>query len=105
MPNTWDAADHDPTSHLAGPYGSPVNPAHALSDCVDASQSPCSGAHFPRLSLSGSGERYTRCDAHYDAYVARTQPILDDIRRRYPVCAPADFDSTYAGEVWSEDDY
>lgn len=96
MTHSWDHADHDPTSHLAG---------HALSDCIDAAHSPCAGQHFPRLALSGSGERYVRCDAHYDAYVARTQPILDDIRRRYPVFAPDDFDPTFCGEVWDENDY
>ena len=104
MSNVWDHADHDPTSHLEA-ASQPPQTLHALSDCIDASQSPCAGEHFPRLALSGSGERYTRCDAHYDAYVARTQPILDDIRRRYPACPPADFDPTYAGEAWGEDDY
>lgn len=100
MAHTWDHIDHDPTSLLSTPHADAT-----LSDCLDAADGPCAGATFPRLALSGSGERYTRCDRHYDAYVARTQPVLDDIRRRYPVCAPADFDPTYAGEVWGEDDY
>ena len=105
MPNTWDHADHDPTSPLEGPHPVPAEAAHALSDCIDASQSPCGGQHFPRLALSGSGERYVRCDTHYEAYVARLQPVLDDIRRRYPLQPPADFDPSYAGEAWGEDDY
>ena len=100
MPNNWDHSDHDPTSLLSTP-----SVEAAESDCLDAADSPCTDQTFPRLALSGSGERYPRCDGHYDAYVARTQPVLDDIRRRYPVCAPADFDPTYAGEVWGEDDY
>ena len=48
---------------------------------------------------------FPRCDHHYDAYVERTQPIIDDIDRRYPATAPADFDPSFAGEVWSEDEY
>ncbi len=36
-------------------------------------------------------------------YVERLQPIMDDIARRYPATAPADFDPYYAGETRDED--
>lgn len=49
--------------------------------------------------------RTPRCDGHYDAYVERVQPRMDEIRRRYPEHAPADFDPAYAGERWDEDDW
>jgi hypothetical protein len=30
---------------------------------------------------------------------------MQEIAQRYPVNAPSDFDPSYAGEVWGEDDY
>lgn len=74
-----------------------------MRDCIDSNESPCSGEVFPRLALSGSGERYERCDSHYEAYAARLQPILQGIRQRYPEHPPSDFDESYAGERWDED--
>jgi hypothetical protein len=71
-------------------------------DCLDGPEG-CKGETFPRLALSGSGDSYSRCDHHYDLYVERVQPQMDDIRRRYPVTAPVDFDPYYAGESWDED--
>jgi hypothetical protein len=74
-----------------------------MSDCIDGRQSPCTGETFERYALSGSGMTFPRCDGHYDQYVARTQPKLDEINRRYPRQAPPDFDESYAGERWDED--
>ena len=74
-----------------------------MSDCIDAGQSPCTGETFERYALSGSGLTYPRCDGHYDTYVERTQPRLEEIRKRYPMHAPSDFDESYAGERWDED--
>ncbi len=71
-------------------------------DCLDGPEG-CGGEAFPRLALSGSGDAYSRCDAHYEAYAARLQPVMDDISRRYPAMAPSDFDPSYAGESWDED--
>ena len=75
-----------------------------MSDCIDSDLSPCRGEVAERYSLSGSGMRFSRCDGHYDDYVTRTQPRIDEINRRYPATAPDDFDATYAGERWDEDD-
>ncbi len=75
-----------------------------MSDCIEADQGRCAGEVFERYTLSRSGMTFPRCDHHYDAYVERTQPIID-IDRRYPATAPADFDPSFAGEVWSEDEY
>lgn len=76
-----------------------------MSDCIDSDHGPCRGEVFERYTLSGSGMTFPRCEHHYDEYVARTQPRIDEINRRYPATAPADFDPSYAGERWDEDDY
>lgn len=73
-------------------------------ECLDGPVG-CAGEVAEYLALSGSGERYPRCETHYGAYVERVQPRIDEINRRYPVRAPADFDPMYAGERWDEDDY
>jgi hypothetical protein len=41
--------------------------------------------------------RFARCEHHYIEYAERTQKIIDDINRRYPATAPADFDPAFAG--------
>jgi hypothetical protein len=71
-------------------------------DCLDGPEG-CEGETFPRLALSGSGDSYSRCDRHDALYVERVQPKMDEINRRYPAMAPADFDPYFAGESWDED--
>lgn len=73
-------------------------------ECLDG-PAGCVGEVDKYLALSGSGERYPRCEGHQAAYVERMQPQIDAINRRYPAMAPPDFDPTYCGEVWSEEDY
>ena len=72
-------------------------------DCLDGPDD-CQGdvAEYP--ALSGSGMTFPRCESHYDAYVERVQPRIDDVRRRYPSHAPRDFDPSYCGESWNEQD-
>lgn len=74
-------------------------------ECIDAREdlASCQGEVFPRSSLTGVTTT-ERCEHHYAQYVERTQPRLDEINRRYPERAPADFDPTYAGERWDEED-
>jgi len=72
--------------------------------CLDQRESACEGEVYPREALSGSGLRYERCDKHYREYCERLNPVMADIRSRYPEHAPADFDPMYAGERWDEDD-
>jgi hypothetical protein len=43
---------------------------------------------FPRQTLAGSGDSYSRCDRHYSAFVERVQPKMEEINRRYPAMAP-----------------
>ena len=74
-----------------------------MSDCLDRDDSPCEGAVFERLTMSGSGMTFPRCDKHYQAYADRLRPVMADIRRRYPKQAPADFDPYACGESWDED--
>lgn len=71
-------------------------------ECSDGPDG-CEGEVFARSTLSGSGDAYYRCDHHYEAYAVRLQPVMDDINRRYPAMAPADWDPYYAGEAWDED--
>lgn len=77
--------------------------------CTDANfdeYGPCQGEVNHYEALSGSGERYPRCEGHYRTYVERLQPRIDAIRARYPDTdqPPSWFDPTYAGEHWNEDD-
>lgn len=72
-------------------------------ECIEGPHG-CGGDTFPRAALSGSGERYSRCDVHHEAYVERLTPVMAEIRSRYPEMAPADFDPMAAGERWNEDD-
>ena len=43
---------------------------------------------------------YWMCDRHWEKFVWTMQ----EIESRYPKQQPADFDPTYAGERWDEDD-
>jgi hypothetical protein len=78
-------------------------------DCIDSyikEFGPCDGSavvEYP--ALSGSGECYARCERHYQMYVERVQPRIDEVRERYPdsPIPPLWFDPTYAGECWEED--
>lgn len=73
--------------------------------CLDEFDSPCQGEVEFWLALSGSGESYPRCEGHYQTYVERVQPKIDEVRERYPDSsfAPSWFDSSYAGERWDDD--
>ena len=77
---------------------------HGDGECLDGPEG-CAGEVFPRHTLSGSEDSYYRCDRHYEAYAARLQPVMDGINRRYPRHAPSDFDESYAGERWDEDEW
>lgn len=71
-------------------------------DCLDGPDG-CEGEVLERLSRSGSGMRFPRCENHYASYAERMDPKHAETRRRYPVSAPADFDESFAGERWDED--
>lgn len=73
--------------------------------CSDGEAGGCAGEIFPRLALSGSGDSYYRCDRHYALYSERMEAVNADVRRRYPVRAPSDFDPDFAGEVWDSGDW
>ena len=47
-------------------------------ECLDG-PAGCAGVVSAYEALSGSGERYPRCETHYAAYVERVQPRIDDI--------------------------
>lgn len=73
-------------------------------ECLDSydSRVRCHGPVEFRYPLSGTGRSFPRCDAHWEARLAKQA----EIDRRYPdsPMPPADFDPTYAGERWNEDD-
>lgn len=71
-------------------------------DCLDG-PAGCEGEVFERLTRSGSGMRFPRCEKHYVEYAERMDAVHAETRRRYPRSAPADFDPAYAGERWDDD--
>lgn len=71
-------------------------------ECLDGPEG-CRGEVVEHAAISGSGLYYPRCDQHYEAYVTRLQPRMDEINARYPERAPADFDPAFCGESWDED--
>lgn len=72
-------------------------------ECLDSGREddPCEGAVEYRMALSSTGKSFPRCDHHWEVRLETQQQINE----RYPTQPPADFDPSYAGEVWSEDDY
>ena len=71
-------------------------------ECLDGPQG-CAGEVDERLTRSGSGMRFPRCEMHYAAYAERMDALHAETRRRYPAMAPDDFDPSYAGESWDDD--
>ena len=69
-------------------------------ECLDRnSRTPCEGEVEYRTPLSSTGRSFPRCDKHWEIRLEKQE----DINRRFPVNAPADFDPTYAGERWDDD--
>ncbi len=69
--------------------------------CLDhGRRTPCAGAVENRLPLTESGRSFPRCDRHW----ADRLDEQERIDRTYPTNAPADFDPSYAGERWDEED-
>lgn len=64
----------------------------------------CDGAVEYRMALSGTGKSFPRCAKHWAARLVTES----ELRQRYghpdSDVPPADFDPTYAGERWNEDD-
>lgn len=67
--------------------------------CIDDHDGDCKGDTEYRMALSGTGISYPRCDHHWGLRL----DLEDQLRDRYPVHAPSDFDPYYAGECWDED--
>lgn len=69
--------------------------------CIDAGfPEDCEGKTEDRPSLSGTGMPIPRCDKHWE----KRLDLQEDLNRRYPAQQPSDFDPTYAGESWYEDE-
>lgn len=67
--------------------------------CLNDYEGGCDGAVEYRFPLSGTGKSFPRCDKHWSDRL----DLDDQLRNRYPVHAPSDFDPAYAGERWDED--
>lgn len=67
--------------------------------CLNESEE-CAGRVEYRTALSGTGQPFPRCDHHWDLRLAEQ----DRINRMYPDQQPEDFDPSYAGESWYEDE-
>lgn len=68
-------------------------------ECLDGPEG-CKGPVEYRMPLSPSGRAFPRCDRHWEKRLEEQERI----NQRYPFLQPADFDPSYAGERWSEDD-
>jgi hypothetical protein len=68
-------------------------------ECINEYEDHCRGSVEYRMALSDTGQSFPRCEAHWAEAVDREM----DLRRRYPVIAPADWDPSYAGERWDDD--
>lgn len=68
--------------------------------CSDGPGPDCKGSVHYHAFLSGTGNGSNRCDGHWEQSCKRHQ----EITRRYPDTEPEDFDPTYAGERWYEED-
>lgn len=49
----------------------------------------------------GDGQPFPRCDSCWE----KRLELEADLKARYPISAPDDFDTGYCGEAWGEDDY
>ena len=87
------------TYHLLLPTaGKGVNMTEQI-ECLDSMIGGCHGTVEYRMALSPTGRSFPRCQSHWNEAVDRDF----EIRRRYPVNAPSDFDPMYAGERWDDD--
>lgn len=72
-------------------------------DCLEHRPDPaageqCEGAVEFRFALSSTGRSFPRCERHWSLRL----DAQEEIDRRYPTHAPADFDPADAGESWDE---
>jgi hypothetical protein len=71
-------------------------------ECLDdVGDETCEGDVEYRMPLSASGKPFPRCDKHW----AERLETQQGINERYPHNQPSDFDPSYAGESWGEEDY
>jgi hypothetical protein len=68
--------------------------------CINEDDGQCEGEVRMRERFAGALHPYPRCEAHYGERL----DLDERLRTDYPVLAPRDFDPSYAGERWNEDD-
>jgi hypothetical protein len=69
-------------------------------ECLRRGDGKCQGEVSGRASYGGTGTMIYECVFHMDESAEKNQAL----RERYPEHQPADFDPTYAGESWYEDE-
>ncbi len=69
--------------------------------CLDEGRSACSGAVAYRLSLSGTGRNFPRCESHWESRLQEHERHMTT----YPDAPnpPSWFDPAAAGERWDSD--
>ncbi len=83
-------------------YSKMLVEADSKLECIDRGRGDCSTKIEYRHALSGTGVSFPRCDNHWEVRLHEQEKIND----RYPdsPIAPSDFDPTYAGERWDDED-
>lgn len=89
----WDGFPQDACGSCGCLPGEHAEPAPL--ECINGPEG-CRGVTVLRMSLSGTGTPYPRCDGHWDTRL----DLEDDLRRRYPDVAPSDWSPYDAGEEW-----
>jgi hypothetical protein len=72
-------------------------------DCVEGPES-CKGKVEYRYPLSATGRSFPRCDKHWSKRLDSHERQVARYGHPDSPFPPADFDPTYAGERWNEDD-
>lgn len=76
-----------------------------MGECVEVELGGCVGPVGLYVALSGSRQRFPRCEGHYQAYQERMAGVNAGIAVRYPHDPPAGWSPMDAGEAWHAEDY
>ena len=78
-----------------------TTPDVGVIECLDSHYNgTCTGPVEYRMALSATGVCFPRCDGHWGERL----DIQQGSNERYPSQQPDDFDPSYAGESWYEED-
>jgi hypothetical protein len=69
-------------------------------ECLEDHTGDCAGPVELRMSLSGTGTPFLRCEHHW----SKRLDLEAELNERYPVHPPSDWSPLDAGEHWSEEE-